>query len=217
MMKALRCPWSSTLRGAALAALYCLASAASGQDAKRNDGDQLDPPREWKERLDVPFSKGLDAQPGMRLFGTDAASGLAKAEPQGLRLRLPEERDGLADVGVELSKKIRGDFEITLAYELIILPVPGPAGGACAVLWAFFATEDGASGSRERKIRAFFGSTFYTVNSEGRMTGEGLSILGQTRGAERTAALARPPPAWPIRPMKARGFPDDRHQGSWRR
>src|SRR5262245_39871803 len=109
------------------AVLLSLCSLANGvcraQEAKQNDGQRA--ARGWKLRLDIPLSKGLGAQPGLRLFGADLGSELVHVEPQGLRLRLPVGRDGVDDVGVVLEKKMGGDFEITLAYELIVLPVPG--------------------------------------------------------------------------------------------
>ena len=72
--------------------------------------------------------------------------------------------------GVESQTILRGDFEITLAYELIAVPKPGPEGGAGVVLEAHFdAPESKARLARTQKLRgAFFGSTYYARGNDGK-------------------------------------------------
>jgi len=154
---------SDYFRWAALVLIACLpCGIARAQEAKENDGGE--------QRLNIQFNKGLDAHPDLKLFGADAEF-LHKVEPQGLRLTLAVVRDGSGDVGVELQKALRGDFEITLAYELLTLPNPGPEGGAGVVLEAFFETPDSKVRiARTQKTKgAFFGSTYYVRNKEGRL------------------------------------------------
>jgi RNA polymerase sigma factor (sigma-70 family) len=137
------------------------------------------PPREWPEHLDVQFSKGLDAYPDLRLFGPDAPD-VAKFGPQGLRIALPAGRDQVGeagDVGVESHKTLSGDFEITLTYELIALPSPGPEWGAGVVLDATFDAPDAPRVrlTRTQKLRgASFGSTYYALDDNGKRIGQAL-------------------------------------------
>jgi hypothetical protein len=119
-------------------ALWCSFSReapAQAPEAKPDDGGptkgeekanaQPLPPRDWLMHIDIPFSKGLDADRDLHFFGPNAAA-LAKVELQGLRFTLPAERDNLGEVGVESLKILRGDFKISLAYELLALPDPAP-------------------------------------------------------------------------------------------
>jgi RNA polymerase sigma factor (sigma-70 family) len=131
--------------------------------------------RELPEHLAIDFSKGLDAFPDLRLFGPDAAF-LAKADAQGLRLTLAGGRDDPDDVGIEARRALSGDFEITLAYVLVAVPVPGPDWGAGAVLEARFAAPDskGRITRTQKPTGAFFGSTYYTFSHDGRQIGHPL-------------------------------------------
>src|SRR5262245_54214119 len=108
-------------------------NGAPAQVKEKTTPQSAPQPRELPEQLDIQFSDGLGAHPDLHFFGRDATV-LTKVESQGLRITLPVERNDFGDVGVESQKILRGDFEITLAYELIAVPKPGPAGGAGAVL-----------------------------------------------------------------------------------
>jgi hypothetical protein len=159
--------------------------ATAAQKAKQNDGPEkgeekanpqsLPPPRQWPEHVDIQFNKGLDAYPDLRLFGVDVAA-MAKVEPQGLRFTLPAERDDVGEVGVESLKILRGDFEITLAYELLAVPKPGPQWGAGAVLEADFDTPNSPKVRLTRTQKAgaaTFGATYY-AHDEGKRTSQPL-------------------------------------------
>jgi hypothetical protein len=72
---------------------------------------------------------------------------------------------------------LRGDFEITLVYELLAVPVPGPQWGAGAVLEADFDTPESPRVRLTRTQKtggATFGSTYYAHDSDGKETGHGL-------------------------------------------
>jgi RNA polymerase sigma factor (sigma-70 family) len=158
--------------------------AADAPGGKPNDGglapgepkanqQPVLPPREWPEHVDIQFSKGLDAHPDLCWFGPVAA-GVARVEPEGLRFTLPARRDDVGEVGVAALKALRGDFEITLAYELLAVPVPGPPWGAGAVLEADFDTPDSPTVRLTRTQKAgvaTFGSTYYALGNDGKRTG----------------------------------------------
>jgi hypothetical protein len=137
------------------------------------------PPRDWPEQVDIQFNKGLDVYQHLSLFGPDAAI-VATVGPQGLRLTLSAGREEVGeagDVGVETRKVLHGDFEITLAYELIALPKPGPKWGAGVVLDATFDAPDSPRVRLTRTQKAnfgTFGSTYYALDNNGKRIGQGL-------------------------------------------
>src|SRR5262249_18012309 len=66
---------------------------------------------------------------------------------------------------------------ITLAYELIGLPKPGPAGGAGVVLEAYFDTPDAPKarfGRTQKTTGASFGSTYYSLGNDGKYVAQSL-------------------------------------------
>jgi RNA polymerase sigma factor (sigma-70 family) len=158
--------------------------AADAPERKPNDGGPANgepkaapqpapPPREWPEHVDIQFNKGLDAHRELSWFGPSAAA-VTRVEPQGLRFTLPAGREDVGEVGVAAQKTLRGDFEITLAYELLAVPVPGPQWGAGAVLEADFDTPDSPKVRLTRTQKAggaTFGSTYYALDSDGKKTG----------------------------------------------
>jgi hypothetical protein len=133
-------------------------------------------PRQWPEHVDIEFHKGLDTYPQLSLFGSGAAA-VTGVGPQGLRITLPAGRGDKDDVGVETQKSLRGDFEVTLAYELIALPKVGSAWGTGAVLDV---TLDTPSSPRVRLTRtqkpkfATFGSTYYALDDDGKRISQAL-------------------------------------------
>jgi predicted RNA-binding Zn-ribbon protein involved in translation (DUF1610 family) len=157
------------LRWAALVAVCCLAGAANpiavAQDAKPADPA----PREYAERLNIQFSNGLNAYPELQLFGTGVDE-FHKVEPQGLRFTMPAERPRLNEIGVQVQKMLKGDFEITLAFELLGLLKIGPPGGAGAVLDARFDTPDQAKVrlSRTQKDTGAYHGCSYLALEDGR-------------------------------------------------
>jgi hypothetical protein len=145
------------------------------KDAVRPDGPVIGeikaapPPRAWPQSVDIDFSKGLAAYPELRLFGPEAAT-IAQFEPLGLRFNVPAAREDTADLGVDVRKSIAGDFELTLAYELISVKPPAPPWGAGVIFDIYFDTADDARANVTRTFKgndAFFGSSFF-ANDENR-------------------------------------------------
>lgn len=155
-----------------------LASAATGIDAQ--DARPIDPapaPREYTEQLNIQFGKGLDAYPELQFFGIGVDE-FHRFEPKGLRFTLPAERERVNEVGVEFRKAIRGDFELTLAYELLEIPIPGPISGAGVLFEAQFDTPDSmkANVTRTQKDKgANFGSSYFTADETGKYTRHSLN------------------------------------------
>ncbi len=123
------------------------------------------PPRELAERIEVPFRDGLDKQPLMRLFGADAQA-VTMATEQGMRFTLPAGRNSNNPVGVESQLRLKGDFEITVSYELLGVPAPAPPLGAGVELLVKFDTPNSGRAlmSRVQKPEgALFGALYVTV------------------------------------------------------
>jgi hypothetical protein len=165
-----------------------LLAAAGAQEAQPGDPaggkgeaapQPVPPPRQWPEKVDISFARGLKAYPELSLFGPEAEA-VASVGPEGLRLTLPAGREVVQEagaVGVEWQRVLRGDFEITLAYELIDLPRPGPQWGAGAVLDATFDEPVSPQVRLSRTQKAggpTFGSTYYGLDNTGGRRGQGL-------------------------------------------
>lgn len=98
-----------------------LANTAAGQEPQ------------MAERVEIQFRDGIAKHPTLRFIGADVEP-MAVVQPQGLRFNVPAGRASAGDVGIEAQQRLHGDFEITLAYELVALPKPAPKLGAGAVL-----------------------------------------------------------------------------------
>jgi hypothetical protein len=59
----------------------------------------------------------------------------AKEEPQGLRFTVPKERDNYQPVGIKTLFAVQGDFEITVAVEILHADVPAAGFGVGATLY----------------------------------------------------------------------------------
>jgi hypothetical protein len=76
----------------------------------------------------VPLKGRPDNLPGMKLVGVNAEKCM-RFEPEGLRLSVPAgftELDG--HVALHTGVILKGDFEVTVNYEILRLPEPGNAG-----------------------------------------------------------------------------------------
>src|SRR5262249_17885557 len=69
----------------------------------------------------------------VRTFGPQA-SRFVKDEPDGLRITLPKDRKEHRAVGLALTKVVPGDFEITVAFEILAADEPSPASYGVGVL-----------------------------------------------------------------------------------
>ena len=112
------------------------------------------------ERVEFRFRDGFANNPMLRLVGEDADA-MAVVQPQGLRFNVPAGRKNTDYVGVESRLRLRGDFEITLAYELVGLPDPPPPLGAGAALKILLDTQESRMAVMDRLHRpadAVFGA-----------------------------------------------------------
>ncbi len=138
------------------------------------------PPRDLPERVAISFRDGIDKQPLMRLFGPDAKALMTRNE-QGMRFTLPNERRSNNPVGVESQLRLRGDFEITFAYELLALPGPPPPLGAGVELWVKFDTPNAARALLSRVQKpdgAFFVANHVAVGSNDKDNYSRLALRG---------------------------------------
>ncbi|HEY7423475.1 MAG TPA: DUF1583 domain-containing protein, partial [Gemmataceae bacterium] len=89
------------------------------------------------QHLAFDFRKGIHNFSALSLEGPDDADKLVKTDAQGLRVTLPAGRADTRPVIVALEKRLRGNFEITLGYELIAIgePVPRYGAGVTMRLW----------------------------------------------------------------------------------
>lgn len=95
--------------------------------------EAADPPQE----VNFQFRNGLENQHLLKLFGPNPNQA-AKSDAGGLRINLPAERPKLSPVGVESRFGLRGDFEVTLTYELLAAsPPPPPIGAGVTLLLRF--------------------------------------------------------------------------------
>jgi RNA polymerase sigma factor (sigma-70 family) len=86
------------------------------------------PQAETSLNLHVPL-KGLPTNlPKMKLVGADAAKSVA-FEPDGMRITLPPGFEGSRpQVGLSTGIVLKGDFEVTVAFEIFKMPDPAEAG-----------------------------------------------------------------------------------------
>jgi hypothetical protein len=121
------------------------------------------------EHIHFPLHAVLENQPLLDLFGPDVES-LAKPDAQGLRFILPADRPNTNVVGVESELRLRGDFEVTLGYELLAVPDPAPELGAGVQLVLTFDSRipTRAIVTRSQKpARPVFGANLVTTGPNG--------------------------------------------------
>ncbi len=90
-----------------------------------------------RQHLAFDFRAGIPNFSALSLEGPDADK-VAKSDGQGLRVTLPARRRDNAPVGVVLAKRLRGDFEIVLGYELLAIGKPTPQWGAGVAMRVWF-------------------------------------------------------------------------------
>jgi hypothetical protein len=84
------------------------------------------------------FRDGIRNVPSLSLGGPDDADELVKTDAQGLRVSIPDGKKDTRPVVVALEKRLRGDFEITLGYELIAVGKPVPYYGSGVLMRVWF-------------------------------------------------------------------------------
>ncbi len=90
-----------------------------------------------RQHLAFDFRAGIPNFSALSLEGPDADK-VAKSDGQGLRVTLPARRKDNAPVGVVLAKRLRGDFEIIVGYELLALGKPVPQWGEGVAMRVWF-------------------------------------------------------------------------------
>ena len=128
------------------------------------------PPRPMTEYIEYQFRDGITKDPMLRFFGPGAGS-MASIQPEGLQFTIPADRKDTNNVGIESKQRLRGDFEITLQYELIALPDPLPKLGAGIGLGIWLDTPDKFKASMSRARRpngAKFAPSFAKLGPDGK-------------------------------------------------
>ncbi|HKI36396.1 MAG TPA: DUF1583 domain-containing protein [Gemmataceae bacterium] len=135
--------------GLGLAALVALVGVTiwfqadiSRTKSEREEKDKAQAPQgrgnpRQQEHLVMNFRERVEELPPLSLFGPDLEA-VTKAEPQGLRFTLPDGRDDVRGAMLTSAHRLRGDFDITLALELLTAGGPLPKEGAGVVLRAVF-------------------------------------------------------------------------------
>jgi hypothetical protein len=89
-------------------------------------GDQpATPPERGGEERVYDF-RGQPLPPGMDVIGHPQAEQFVQGEAEGLRVRLPRDRDGNQGVVLSMPVETEGDFDITLAFEVLRAEEPPP-------------------------------------------------------------------------------------------
>jgi DNA-directed RNA polymerase subunit RPC12/RpoP len=108
--------------------------------------------REAELRDQVAYDfRGRPLPAGMTLFGPQADE-FIKPEAEGLRITLPKGRDSVESIGLSMALMVGGDFEITLAFEILQAEQPTPASYGVGVLMSVNETA-GRIGRLERAKR----------------------------------------------------------------
>jgi serine/threonine-protein kinase len=125
-----RAPW--VYAGVALLAAFGVgtglwlqlqAGHSSKQEAQHADKGHV------LRRVMFDFREGLDKYPALSLRGPEADA-VTKTDARGLRIQLPAQRRDASPVSLELPHRLRGDFDISLGYELLAVGTPVPEFGA---------------------------------------------------------------------------------------
>ena len=148
----------------------------------------LDSTPKLVERVEYLFREGIANRPELHLLGADAGA-MVSIQPEGLRFQIPAGRKNPGEVGVESKLRLRGDFQITLEYQIHAFPESTPKLGAGAVLQISLDTPDSLKARMSRAQRPS-GSVF-TANY----------LLRRTDGKEEYHGLTAPP----ANPKSAKG------------
>jgi hypothetical protein len=128
-----------------------------------------------QQAVEVPFNAGLGRWPWLHLFGADVGE-MSSVDAEGMRFTIPLKRDHVQAVGVESPLRLCGDFEITVAYELLSVPRPGPRNGAGVRLAARWGSPTvGATVTRlEKTVGPVFGANLINRTADGQELFKGL-------------------------------------------
>jgi hypothetical protein len=107
-------------------AVLCLALLCCGRapgQASQQNGAETKTQAEFYQDF-----RGNKPHPAFQWDGMNGEETIAN-EAQGLRIKLPLNRDRKDPGGLALSSPLKGDFEITAGYELVAIPVPKTGNG----------------------------------------------------------------------------------------
>ena len=103
---------------------------------------------------------------------------MAIINPQGIRFTIPNGRNSNLPLGVESQLRLRGDFEITVAYELLAVPKPAPPLGAGASVWVKFDRANNPRalmGRNQKPEGAGVGANYVSVGPDNKDNYRGLN------------------------------------------
>src|SRR5205823_3867 len=102
---------------------------AAAQDPAKQDHVVLD--------LRTPLGR----LPDLSLYGPGVEK-MARSDDEGLRFTVPAGRENVDVLGVEWAGRLRGDFDVTVGYELIAAGAPLPRYGAGVTLRLWYDAPD---------------------------------------------------------------------------
>lgn len=123
---------------------------------------------EGSETFQQTFAGEKSGEPMLSLSSGDAAK-YGKPTPEGYLFLLPKSNAAIPGAGLISQFRVRGDFQITVAYELVEIETPTAGYGSGATLFVVTASGDGAAVSRCDRPNE--GPTFTTDRSLGLGTG----------------------------------------------
>jgi hypothetical protein len=91
--------------------------------------------------------------PGLTPFG-DPEGQLVRAEPEGLRITLPKDRESLSAVGFATEFGMQGDFEMTMTYEILEAEEPPSGYGVGVGMFVKKADPSPEAATLSRMVRA---------------------------------------------------------------
>jgi hypothetical protein len=155
-------------RGSAvfLMSLAYVAAFTTSARAQSPDDDALQPKIEAQTKVFSHDFRNNEALDKNFRFAPPSAAERFKFEPEGLRITLPADVKKPATVGVVLEEKVRGDFEITIAYEFLQVDKPKNGGGTGFEFYLMTDTSTKEALAFDRRIRTSGQDTY----SCGRLT-----------------------------------------------
>jgi predicted RNA-binding Zn-ribbon protein involved in translation (DUF1610 family) len=102
-----------------------------------NRPEEPPPKKQYAQKHQLTFIGKPDKRQGLELWG-QGAEDCVIFEEAGLRINLPADRQPPSPVGVELAARIRGDFDISMGYEVLAIGEPAPTYGAGVAMRVIF-------------------------------------------------------------------------------
>ncbi len=146
------------------------------------------PAQAQQQRVVVDFRVGQELPVPVKFFGPDAET-VATRDAEGLRINLAAGRPNADIVGLEIPRRMQGDFQVELGYELLEISEPTNGNGS-GVVWRLIfdsPVKSQAQFSRLRKEGKEFLSAFHIhLKPDGKERWDGRAGPGlATRGTFR--------------------------------